>query len=210
MFLEPTFHPQGASYSKMTASAPAGTFTLQVARSWMGQWINDVLLLWISSLRRFPRYPIQSTAIFICKAGWEVYIFIIVIITPRKTEVHNVEGGDNGREAISSLSHKCSPQGLILFPNDKFPTCMKGHYKVAEAHAIKPTALGFPYEALYDLALIPLPSHTSYPSSHLAVSAHQSKLPEVPCTVCLHALNLFLFAQPRYHLLETPWSTRVR
>ena len=48
-----------------------------------------------------------------------------------------------------------SPQGVILFPNDKFPTCMKGHYKVAEAHAIEPTALGFQYEVFYDLALIP-------------------------------------------------------
>lgn len=77
MFLEPTFHPQGASYSKMTAAAPASISTLQVARSWMGQWINDVLTSSPNQLmlRRFPRNPIQSTAILICKAGWEVCIF---------------------------------------------------------------------------------------------------------------------------------------
>ena len=44
-----------------------------------------------------------------------MYIFIIVIITPRKTEVHNVEGGDNGREAI--------PEKLTA---EKFSELMEG------------------------------------------------------------------------------------
>ena len=88
----------------------------------------------------------------------------------------------------------------MLSPN--YLMCMKGHCKAAEGHEIKSTLLGFPYKALHDWALLSLLSHTSYHLPCLVLSAHHSKLLAVPCMACLHALNLLLFAQLRYHLPE--------